>query len=183
MAQLWLLAAMLMVKKLSERCMETCTSWWHLCCLAAPARLTPAPCLPQTHPTGTQVLPNGSRRPRGLPLSEKLLPGERWQEAVVRGVVEELGPVLPANPQVGTVQPVAEAGCTASIARSVMREGDIMTCPAALPERAYHRPAREAPMLQPALPAMPCRWRWMRRRCRRAWRPRRARATPACCPR
>ncbi|PRW57309.1 hypothetical protein C2E21_4331 [Chlorella sorokiniana] len=47
-----------------------------------------------------QVLPNGSRRPRGLPLSEKLLPGEAWQEAVVRGVMEELGPVLPANPQV-----------------------------------------------------------------------------------
>lgn len=56
-----------------------------------------------THPAScvSQVLPNGSRRPRGLPLSEKLLPGERWQEAVVRGVVEELGPVLPTNPQVG----------------------------------------------------------------------------------
>jgi hypothetical protein len=47
-----------------------------------------------------QVLPNGSRRTRGLPLSEKLLPGERWQEAVVRGIVEELGPVLPEDPQV-----------------------------------------------------------------------------------
>lgn len=49
-----------------------------------------------------QVLPNGNRRSRRLPLSEKLLPGERWQEAVVRGVVEELGPVLPANPEVRT---------------------------------------------------------------------------------
>jgi len=47
-----------------------------------------------------QILPNGNRRTRGLPLSEKLLPGERWQEAVVRGVVEELGPVLPSDPQV-----------------------------------------------------------------------------------
>lgn len=46
-----------------------------------------------------QVLPNGNRRVRGLPLSEKLLPGEAWQEAVVRGVVEELGPILPPNPQ------------------------------------------------------------------------------------
>lgn len=47
-----------------------------------------------------QVLPNGARRARGLPLSEKLLPGEAWQAAVVRGVVEELGPVLPPEPQV-----------------------------------------------------------------------------------
>ncbi|PSC69518.1 hypothetical protein C2E20_7044 [Micractinium conductrix] len=47
-----------------------------------------------------QVLPNGARRARGLPLSEKLLPGERWQDAVVRGVIEELGPVLPADPKV-----------------------------------------------------------------------------------
>lgn len=54
----------------------------------------------QTLYEAEQVLPNGSRRARGLPLSEKLLPGERWQEAVVRGVVEELGPVLPAQPQV-----------------------------------------------------------------------------------
>ena len=78
--------------------------WWApaVSCHACPAH--PSTSTPTTHPTGTQVLPNGSRRPRGLPLSEKLLPGERWQEAVVRGVVEELGPVLPENPQVGTVQ-------------------------------------------------------------------------------
>lgn len=56
-------------------------------------------CLPRHE--GVQVLPNGSKRTRGLPLSEKLLPGERWQEAAVRGVLEELGPVLTADPQVG----------------------------------------------------------------------------------
>lgn len=54
----------------------------------------------QTLYEAEQVLPNGSRRTRGLPLSEKLLPGERWQEAVVRGIVEELGPVLPEDPQI-----------------------------------------------------------------------------------
>ncbi|KAL4451843.1 hypothetical protein ABPG75_007505 [Micractinium tetrahymenae] len=54
----------------------------------------------QTLYEAEQVLPNGARRRRGLPLSEKLLPGERWQEAVVRGIVEELGPVLPQEPQV-----------------------------------------------------------------------------------
>ncbi|KAL4852717.1 hypothetical protein ACK3TF_006206 [Chlorella vulgaris] len=54
----------------------------------------------QTLYEAEQVLPNGSRRTRGLPLSEKLLPGERWQDAAVRGVVEELGPVLPEQPVV-----------------------------------------------------------------------------------
>lgn len=62
-------------------------------------------------PPCPQVLPNGSRRSRGLPLSEKLLPGERWQEAVVRGVLEELGPVLPADPQVHRVGLI---GCMAA---------------------------------------------------------------------
>ena len=58
-----------------------------------------------------QVLPNGARRKRGLPLSEKLIRGERWQDAAVRGVLEELGPVLPPNPQVGGEgAPVAPMG-------------------------------------------------------------------------
>ena len=48
-----------------------------------------------------QVLPTGSVRTRDLPLSEKLLPGESWRDAVVRAVAEELGEVLPpGGPQV-----------------------------------------------------------------------------------
>lgn len=42
-----------------------------------------------------QVLPSGNVRTRGLPLSEKMLPGESWQAGAVRAVKEELGPVLP----------------------------------------------------------------------------------------
>lgn len=47
-----------------------------------------------------QVLPNGSQRARALPLSEKMLPGEVWEVAAVRGVREELASVLPPHPQV-----------------------------------------------------------------------------------
>ena len=39
-------------------------------------------------------------RPRNKPLSEKLLPGERWEEGVLRGIREELAGVLPPEPQV-----------------------------------------------------------------------------------
>lgn len=45
-----------------------------------------------------QVLPSGVRRARGLPLAEKLLPGEAWRAAVDRAVAEELGPALPPGP-------------------------------------------------------------------------------------
>jgi hypothetical protein len=44
-----------------------------------------------------QVLPSGAVRPREMPLSEKMLPGEAWRAAVARGVAEELGAVLPAG--------------------------------------------------------------------------------------
>jgi len=47
-----------------------------------------------------QVLPTGVVRSRGLPLSEKMLPGESWCEAAVRGVTEELGPILPGGVEV-----------------------------------------------------------------------------------
>jgi len=47
-----------------------------------------------------QVLPTGVKRSRNLPLSEKMLPGEEWREAVVRGIQEELGPVLPPEAKV-----------------------------------------------------------------------------------
>lgn len=47
-----------------------------------------------------QVLPSGAQRARALPLSEKLLPGEAWEAAAVRGVHEELASVLPPSPQV-----------------------------------------------------------------------------------
>ena len=42
-----------------------------------------------------QILPTGTKRPRNLPLSEKMLPGEAWQAAAKRGVQEELGVILP----------------------------------------------------------------------------------------
>lgn len=41
-----------------------------------------------------QVLPSGAVRRRGLPLSEKLLPGESWQDGVKRAILEELGSAL-----------------------------------------------------------------------------------------
>lgn len=42
----------------------------------------------------SQQLPDGRIRHRNLPLSEKLLAGESWQDAVPRAVQEELGTVL-----------------------------------------------------------------------------------------
>lgn len=47
-----------------------------------------------------QILPNGMRRARGLPLSEKMKAGEAWSDAVLRAVQEELGSVLPSQPHV-----------------------------------------------------------------------------------
>jgi len=41
-----------------------------------------------------QQLPDGRRRERYLPVSEKLLPAEDWAAAVPRAVAEELGSVL-----------------------------------------------------------------------------------------
>ena len=48
----------------------------------------------QTLYEATQILPTGIERPRNLPLSEKMLPSENWQEAATRGVYEELGTIL-----------------------------------------------------------------------------------------
>lgn len=45
-----------------------------------------------------QVRPGGAVRRRGLPLSEKLLPGEDWRDGVGRAIKEELGSVLPDGP-------------------------------------------------------------------------------------
>ena len=47
-----------------------------------------------------QLLPTGSKRPRDLPLSEKMFPGENWKDAAARGIREELGPILPTDPQI-----------------------------------------------------------------------------------
>lgn len=47
-----------------------------------------------------QIMPNGVKRARDVPLAEKIKDGETWQAAVVRAVKEELGSVLPLNPQV-----------------------------------------------------------------------------------
>ena len=46
-----------------------------------------------------QLLPSGAVRKRGLPLSEKLLQGESWQEGIERAITEELGSILePCTP-------------------------------------------------------------------------------------
>ena len=48
-----------------------------------------------------------------MPLAEKLLPGERWQDAVLRACQEELGPVLPEQPEVRQHCWCAALHCTA----------------------------------------------------------------------
>jgi len=48
----------------------------------------------------SQILPTGIGRPRNLPLSEKLLPSETWQEAATRGIDEELGSILKPEAEV-----------------------------------------------------------------------------------
>eukprot|EP00201_Polytomella_parva_P020306 CAMPEP_0175047536 /NCGR_PEP_ID=MMETSP0052_2-20121109/5656_1 /TAXON_ID=51329 ORGANISM="Polytomella parva, Strain SAG 63-3" /NCGR_SAMPLE_ID=MMETSP0052_2 /ASSEMBLY_ACC=CAM_ASM_000194 /LENGTH=311 /DNA_ID=CAMNT_0016311435 /DNA_START=211 /DNA_END=1146 /DNA_ORIENTATION=+ len=46
-----------------------------------------------------QILPDGRRRRRHIPLSEKMIGDETWQEAARRAVREELGSVLPEEGQ------------------------------------------------------------------------------------
>lgn len=41
-----------------------------------------------------QIFADGRRRRRGIPLSEKLLPGESAEEAARRGMIEELGSAI-----------------------------------------------------------------------------------------
>ena len=45
-------------------------------------------------------MPNGTKRARDVPVAEKIKAGECWQDAAIRAVKEELGSVLPAEPQV-----------------------------------------------------------------------------------
>lgn len=45
-----------------------------------------------------QVMPSGATRYRQQRLSEKLLPDESWVNAAKRGILEELGSVLPPDP-------------------------------------------------------------------------------------
>ena len=63
------------------------------------------PCVPY-HPTvipsttqvlfeEEQILPDGRSRKRNVALSEKLIGGEDWRQAVDRAVQEELGSILP----------------------------------------------------------------------------------------
>ena len=40
------------------------------------------------------------KRVRDVPVAEKMKAGESWQAAVLRAVKEELGSVLPSQPQV-----------------------------------------------------------------------------------
>jgi hypothetical protein len=47
-----------------------------------------------------QRLPGGGVRERNLLLSEKLLPNESWKAATRRGIMEELGSILPENPDI-----------------------------------------------------------------------------------
>lgn len=53
-----------------------------------------APPATQVLTEAKQQLPDGRVRSRGIPLSEKLLPGEDWREAALRAVAEELGSAL-----------------------------------------------------------------------------------------
>ena len=46
-----------------------------------------------------QVRPNGVKRARNVLLSEKMKADASWQTAVLRAVQEELGSILPSNPQ------------------------------------------------------------------------------------
>lgn len=165
-----------------------------------PALLAPkseaAPC-PHPRCPPRQVLPNGARRRRGLPLSEKLLPGEAWQEAAVRGVLEELGPVLPKEPQASRARQAglcAGSPCLGATAGSTLAAPPALgTSPAFLAAAVANRQCSicsghaascQARLLCAVLPLLgPCRWRWMRRAWRRAWRPRKASRTRACCPR
>ena len=45
-----------------------------------------------------QILPSGIIRDRQQPLGEKCLPDEAWVDAAKRGILEELGSVLPPDP-------------------------------------------------------------------------------------
>lgn len=45
-------------------------------------------------------MPNGTKRSRDVPVAEKMKAGECWQDAAIRAVKEELGSVLPMEPQV-----------------------------------------------------------------------------------
>lgn len=47
-----------------------------------------------------QCLPGGGVRERNLLLSEKLMPNESWKDASRRGILEELGSILPENPEI-----------------------------------------------------------------------------------
>ncbi|KAL0028673.1 hypothetical protein WJX79_009914 [Trebouxia sp. C0005] len=47
-----------------------------------------------------QIMPNGTKRARDVPLAEKMKAGEAWKDAVIRAVKEELGSVLSLAPQV-----------------------------------------------------------------------------------
>lgn len=51
-----------------------------------------------------QVLPNGVVRKRGLPLAEKFLPSEEWQECVHRALQEELGTILEGKRLIYSIQ-------------------------------------------------------------------------------
>lgn len=52
-----------------------------------------------------QIMPNGTKRARDVPLAEKMKAGEAWKDAVIRAVKEELGSVLSLAPQVVSFEP------------------------------------------------------------------------------
>lgn len=51
-----------------------------------------------------QRLPSGAVRRRNVLLSEKMLPDESWAAASRRGILEELGSVLPADPEIDVLE-------------------------------------------------------------------------------
>lgn len=57
----------------------------------------------------TQIFSDGQVRSRRLPLSEKMFPGERWDEAAERGIVEELGSAMMEDTTLWPIELVADS--------------------------------------------------------------------------
>ncbi|DBA87584.1 TPA: hypothetical protein ACH3X1_004607 [Trebouxia sp. C0004] len=71
-----------------------------------------------------QVMPNGTKRARAVPLAEKMKAGEAWKDAVIRAVKEELGSVLPIAPQVS----IDESSYTVTVEHSYSQSYPNLDC-------------------------------------------------------
>ncbi|KAL0052048.1 hypothetical protein WJX82_007118 [Trebouxia sp. C0006] len=71
-----------------------------------------------------QVMPNGTKRARDVPVAEKMKAGEAWKDAAIRAVNEELGSVLPVAPQVF----IDESSYTVTVDHSCPRSYPNLKC-------------------------------------------------------